>query len=118
MTALKAQNLLLFFVQNDPASQSSKLIVKYSKISLHFHKDCGTFCVGEWVQHRQLDEHNGLVGLSLINHSGLARLTGFDGLIGLINFIGLDVLIGLSGLHWLQWAYWPHRPYQPHNWPC
>jgi hypothetical protein len=47
MTALNTQNLLLFFVQNDPASQASKLIVKYSKTSLHFHKDCGTFCEGE-----------------------------------------------------------------------
>jgi hypothetical protein len=51
MTALNAQNILLFFVQNDPAIQASKSIVKYSKTSLHFCKDCGTFCEGEWVQH-------------------------------------------------------------------
>ncbi len=44
ISALNAQNLLLFFVQNYPASQASKLIVKYSKTSLHFRKDCGTFC--------------------------------------------------------------------------
>jgi hypothetical protein len=98
MTSLNAQNLMLFFVQNDPANQASKLIVKYSKTSLHFRKDCGTFCEGEWVQHRRLDEHNNLVGISLIGHSGLARLTGFDGLICLVNFIGLDVLIGLIGI--------------------
>ncbi len=47
MTALNTQNLLLFFVQNNPASQASQLIVKYSKTSLHFRKDCGTFCEGE-----------------------------------------------------------------------
>ena len=28
--------------------QISKLIVVYSKISLHFHKDWGIFCEGEW----------------------------------------------------------------------
>jgi hypothetical protein len=97
LTALNAQNLLLFFVQHDPENQASKLIVKYSKTSLHFRKDCSTFCEGEWVQHRQLDEHNNLIGLSLISHSGLARLTGFDGLIGLVDFIGLYILIGLVG---------------------
>jgi hypothetical protein len=69
------------------------LIVKYSKTSLHFREDCGTFCEGKWVQHRQLDEHNNLVGLSLIGHSGLAKLTGFDSLIGLVN-----ILIGLVGV--------------------
>jgi hypothetical protein len=97
MKGLNAQNLLLFFCSNDPANQASKLVVKYSKIFLHFHKDWGKFCEGEWVQHRQLDEHNGLVGLSLIGHFGLARLTGFVGLIGLVNFISLNVLIDLVG---------------------
>ncbi len=97
MTALNAQNLLLFFVQNDPASQASKLIVEYSKTSLHFRKDCGTFCEGEWVQHQQLNKHNDLVGPGLIGHSGLARLTGSDSLIGLVDFISLNILISLVG---------------------
>jgi hypothetical protein len=52
MTALNAQNLLLFFIQKDPASQASKLIVKYSKTSLYFRKDCGIFCEGERKQQR------------------------------------------------------------------
>jgi len=33
-------------------NESFKLIVKYTKTSLHFREDCGTFCEGEWVQHR------------------------------------------------------------------
>jgi hypothetical protein len=70
----------------------------YSKTSLHFCRDCGIFCEGaERKQQWQLDEHNGLVGFSLIGHSGLTRLTGFDRFIGLVDFIGLDVLIGLVG---------------------
>jgi hypothetical protein len=32
--------------------QTSKLIVMYSKTSLHFCKDCGIFCEGEWKQQR------------------------------------------------------------------
>jgi hypothetical protein len=71
------------------------LIVQYSKSFLYFCEDCGAFCEGEWVQHRQLDEHNGLVGLSLIGHSSLARLNGFDGLISLVDFIGLNVPLAL-----------------------
>jgi hypothetical protein len=77
--------------------QTSKLIVMYSKTSLCFCKDCGLFCEGEREQQRQLNKHNGLVGLSLIGYSGLAILTGFVALIGLIDFISLDVLIGLVG---------------------
>jgi hypothetical protein len=85
---------------NSPAGPpigDSELIVKYSKSSLCFCKDCGTFCEREWVQHWQLNKHNSLVGISLIGHSGLARLTGFGIHIGVINFIGLHVLISLVG---------------------
>jgi hypothetical protein len=32
--------------------QTSKLIVMYSKTSLHFRKDCSIFCEGEWEQQR------------------------------------------------------------------
>jgi hypothetical protein len=45
-------------------NESFKLIVNYTKTSLHFREDCGTFCEGEWVQHRRLDKHNDLIGLS------------------------------------------------------
>jgi hypothetical protein len=45
--------------------QTSKLIVMYSKTSLHFCKDCGIFFEGEREQQRQLDKHNGLDGLAL-----------------------------------------------------
>jgi hypothetical protein len=68
--------------------QTSKLIVMYSKTSLHFREDCGIFCEGEWEQQRQLNKHNGLVGF--LGHNGL---TGLIGLIGLIT--GLIVLVGL-----------------------
>ncbi len=80
--------------------QTSKLIVNYSKTSLHLLEDCGIFFEGEWEQQQQLDEHehNGLVGLSLIGHPGLARLTCPVGLIGLVDFIGHDGLICLIGL--------------------
>jgi hypothetical protein len=67
-------------------NESFKLIVKYTKTSLHFRKDCGKFCEGEWVQHRQLDEHNDLIGL--------ISLVGF----GVISFVGLICLISLVGL--------------------
>jgi hypothetical protein len=98
--ALNAQNLFLFFIQNNPANQALKLMIKYFKTSLHFRKDCGIFCEGEQEQQWQLDKHNGLVGFSLISHSGLTRLTGFDGLSGLVNFIGL---IGCNGCDSLVW---------------
>jgi hypothetical protein len=78
--------------------QTSKLIVIYSKIPLHFHEDCSIFCEGEWEQQQRLNKHNGLVGLSLIGHPGIARLTGLVCLIGLVDFIGLNGLIGLIGL--------------------
>jgi hypothetical protein len=41
-----------------PQRAASKLIVIYrnSKISLHFCKDCGIFCEGEWEQSQQLTQ--------------------------------------------------------------
>jgi hypothetical protein len=37
---------------------ASKLIVNYSKISLHFQEDCGIFCEGEW---EEKDNGNALI---------------------------------------------------------
>jgi hypothetical protein len=58
--------------------QTFKLIVMYSKTSLHFCENCGIFCEGEREQQRQLDKLTCLVGFSRIGNSGsgLARLTG------------------------------------------
>jgi hypothetical protein len=67
--------------------QTSKLIVMYSKTSLHFRKDCGILCEGEREQQWQLNKDNGLMGF--IGHG----LTGLIGLIGLIT--GLIRLVGL-----------------------
>jgi hypothetical protein len=66
-----------------------KLIVIYSKRSLHFREDCGIFCEGEWEQQRHLDGHTGLV--DFIGLVGLIRL------IGLVDFIGDVGLVGLNG---------------------
>jgi hypothetical protein len=61
-----------------------KLIVIYSKRSLHFREDCGIFCEGEWEQQRRHDGHTGLVN--------------FIGLVGFVDFIGLnDFGIGVVG---------------------
>ncbi len=54
------------------------------------------FCEGEWEQKRRFNRHTGIVGLGLIGHPDLARLTGLVGFIGLINFIGLICLISLD----------------------
>jgi len=73
-----------------------KLIVIYSKRSLHFREDCGIFCEGEWEQQRRLDGHTGLVdfiGLANVDFIGLVGLNGLDGIVGLScldNLIGLD----------------------------
>jgi hypothetical protein len=106
MTASIAQNLLPFSFQNNPANQTLKLIVKYSKISLHFREDCGTFCEGEWVQHWQFDEpnviigHNCLFGFGFVGHISLTNLIGSIGCIclsGIISISGLSCLIGFNG---------------------
>ena len=37
---------------------TSKLIVVYSKKSLHFRKDCKMFCEGEWEEQSQQPKHD------------------------------------------------------------
>jgi hypothetical protein len=78
--------------------QTSKLIVIYSKISLHFRKDCGIFCEGEWEQQQQLNGHTNLVGVGLIIHICLVGCTEFINLDGLIGRIGHNDLIGILSL--------------------
>jgi hypothetical protein len=78
--------------------QTSKLIVIYSKTSLHFCKDCRIFCEGEWEQQRQLNRHTNLVGVGLIVHISLVGCTEFIGLDGLIGCIGCNDLIGIVSL--------------------
>jgi hypothetical protein len=77
--------------------QTSKLIVIYSKTSLHFREDCGIFCEREWGQQRQLDGHTNLVGVGLIVHINTVSCMEFIGLDGLIGHIGHNDLIGLVG---------------------
>ena len=67
-----------------------KLIVIYSKRSLHFREDCGIFCEGEWEQQWHLNGHTGLVDF--------IGLVGFVNFIGLVDFIGLVRLNGLVGI--------------------
>jgi hypothetical protein len=98
MTASIAQNLLPFFVQNDPANQTLKLIVKYSKISLHFREDCGTFCEGEWLQHWRFDKPNGIIGHNCLFGFGFAGYISLTSLVGSIGCICLSSIISISGL--------------------
>jgi hypothetical protein len=95
-------------------NESFKLI-DVSKTSLHFREDCGMFCEGEWEQKRRFNGHTGIVGLGLISHPDLARLTGLVGFIGLINFIGLIGLISVDNLRWLVSLARSlvNQPYQP-----
>jgi hypothetical protein len=90
----------------------SKLIIIYSKTSLHLRKDCGIFCEGEWEQQQHIDGHTNLVGVGLIVRISLVscmEFIGHDGLIGcigrndlggisLISIVGLICFIGLIGL--------------------
>jgi hypothetical protein len=86
---------------------ASNLIVNYSKISLHFHKDCGIFCEGEWGEQQQFDGHTGLGGFNLNGHiclvdqNGIVGSTGPNDLIcviGLIGHICITSHIGCNGL--------------------
>jgi hypothetical protein len=77
--------------------QTSKLIVISFKRSLHFRKDCGIFCEGEWEQQRQLDGHTDLIGFGFIDLVGIVGLICID-LIGDIDFICLVGLVGFIGL--------------------
>jgi len=74
--------------------QTSKLIDIYSKRSLHFCKDCGIFCEGEWEQQRHLDGHTGLV-----DFIGVVGLVGLVGFICIVNFIGVIGVVGIVGVN-------------------
>jgi hypothetical protein len=91
-------------------AQASQNNFNDSKISLHFRKDCGIFCEGEWEQIIKRD------GIAIINKNkrnnlqlsdisliglttfGLLTINGFVGLVGLIDFIGHISLISHNGL--------------------
>jgi hypothetical protein len=82
--AVASQAMVLSTTIGDNSNGSikpQKLIVMYSKRSLHFREDCGIFCEGEWEQQRHLDGHTSLID--------------FIGLVGLVGFVGLAGLIGL-----------------------
>jgi hypothetical protein len=90
--------------------QTSKLIVIYSKKSLHFRKDCGMFCVGEWEEQSQqpkhdLVDHYGVIGrtdlidlIKFVGYNGLINCNGLLDFIGVVSFFGLDRLVGIVGL--------------------
>jgi hypothetical protein len=163
MTALDTQNLLLFFVQNDPPIMISSLLLPFcqknpaimtanhakliltlqlivvfiqgaliaqdnfygtlsnsegvrastnnfneSKISLHFRKDCGIFCEGEWEQiikrdgiaiiHANNRNNSQLLVFGLImafSHNKLIELIGLLGLIRFVGHIGHSCLVDI-----------------------
>jgi hypothetical protein len=78
--------------------QTSKLIVIYSKTSLHFREDSRIFCEGEWEQQWHLDGHTNLIGVGLIVHISLVGCMEFIGLDGLIGCIGCNDLISIVSL--------------------
>ena len=102
----KGARLAPIFYQLD----SSKKIVVYSKISLHFHKDYGIFCEGEWKQIIKNDGKKvgkaiinadavkltvvGLVGCNLAFSSNLAF--GLNLTFGLIMALGLILAFGCN----------------------
>ena len=75
-----------------------KLIVIYSKRSLHFREDCGIFCEGEWEQQRHLNGHSGLVDFQKWHLNGHTGLVDFIGLVGPIGLIGLIRLVDFIGV--------------------
>ncbi len=89
----------------DGISKPTQLIVesKHSKRFVHFCKDCGIFCEGEWEQPRHLDGYTGIIGhrliVNLIGHFvSLIDFIGLNNLISLMGFIGLTGLVGLIDL--------------------
>jgi hypothetical protein len=84
-----------------PQRAASKLIVIYgnSKISLHFRKDCGIFCEGEWEQSQQLtrifdNDSNAAISQRLI---GLGQ-TGLVGLVGHVGSVDCNGSVDRNGL--------------------
>jgi hypothetical protein len=93
---------------------TSKLIVIYSKKSLHFREDCEMFCEGEWEEQSQqpkhdLIDHYGVIGradlIDLIKfdgYNGLVKCNGLVDFIGVVGFVGLNRLVGIVGLSFLD----------------
>ena len=83
--------------------QTSKLIVIYSKKSLHFREDCGMFCEGEWEEQSQqpkhyLVDHYRVIGrANLIDRISLVGSIGFSGISGLAGQISLVSLSSFIG---------------------
>ena len=112
--ALDCQRLIVVFIAANESNhegawaqatsfQTSKLIVIYSKKSLHFREDCGMFCEGEWEEQSQqpkhdLVDHYGVIGRAdLINRISLVGSISLSGFIGQVSFIGLSI-VGFVGL--------------------
>ena len=112
--ALDCQRLIVVFIATNESNhegawaqatsfQTSKLIVIYSKKSLHFREDCGMFCEGEWEEQSQqpkhdLVDHYGVIGRAdLINRISLVGSISLSGFIGQVSFIGLSI-VGFVGL--------------------
>jgi hypothetical protein len=70
-------------------NESFKLI-DVSKTSIHFRKDCGIFCEGEWEQKRRFNRHAGIIGL--VGFVGLVDIGGLD-------IVGQHTGIDLVGHH-------------------
>jgi hypothetical protein len=98
--ALDCQRLIVVFIAANESNregawaqatsfQTSKLIVIYSKKSLHFREDCGMFCEGEWEEQSQQPKHD------LVDHY---RVIGRANLIDRISLVGSIGFSGISGL--------------------
>jgi hypothetical protein len=94
--ALNCQRLIVVFIAANESNhagawaqatsfQTSKLIVIYSKKSLHFREDCGMFWEGEWEEQSQQPKHD------LVDHY---RVIGRADLINRISIVGQDNLVG------------------------
>jgi hypothetical protein len=95
-----------FSIPYSEGAQASQNNFNDSKISLHFCKDYGIFCEGEWEQIIKRDgiaiinknNKNNLqlldIGLISFIDFGFNKINGFVGLVGLIGFIGHIGLIG------------------------
>ena len=97
--ALNCQRLIVVFIAANESNhagawaqatsfQTSKLIVIYSKKSLHFREDCGMFWEGEWEEQSQQPKHD------LVDHY---RVIGRADLINRISIVGQDNLVGHPG---------------------
>jgi hypothetical protein len=112
--ALDCQRLIVVFIAANESNhegawaqaisfQTSKLIVIYSKKSLHFREDCEMFCEGEWKEQSQQPKHNlvdhyRVIGRAdLIDRISLVGSISFSGISGLVDQISLISLSGFIG---------------------